>query len=254
LRLGLASKIKSRIVPQGKSVRSIQIGPLRGLKMNLDLGYETQMFLGLAEREIHSALQQYSRDARTAVDVGAAFGEYVLFFLKKTPAKRVFAFEPEPQMRAPLDDNLALNGLQRDPRLQFSSKYVGPTNDERTIRLDSLADQIEPPCVIKVDVDGAEINVLEGATRLLEMTGIRWIIETHSKQLEDECVALFHNAGYDTHITPNAWWRLFLPEQRPIEHNRWLLATKEKPALDARSQFSTAFAQSQSPSSIGNAS
>jgi hypothetical protein len=194
MRVGLASKIKSRLVPRGKVVRSIQIGPLRGLKMNLDLAYETQTFFGLAEREIHPALQQFSRDARTAVDVGAAFGEYVLFFLKRTPAKRIFAFEPEPQMRAPLHNNLALNGMQRDPRLQFSSQYVGTTNDERTITLDSLTHQIEPPCIIKVDVDGAEINVLGGATRLLGINGIRWIVETHSKQLEDECVALFHNA------------------------------------------------------------
>jgi FkbM family methyltransferase len=233
VRVGLASKIKSLVVPQGKIVRSIQVGPLRGLKMNLDLAYETQMFLGLAEREIHPVLRQFSRDARTAVDVGAAFGEYVLFFLTRTPAKQIFAFEPEPQMRAPLDSNLALNGVQREPRLRFSSQYVGATNDERTITLDSLAHQIEPPCIIKVDVDGAEMDVLKGASHLLGSTGIRWIVETHSRLLEDECMGLFQNTGYDTKIIPNAWWRLFLPEQRPIEHNRWLLATKEGPASDA---------------------
>jgi len=228
MRVGLASKIKSRVVPRGSVVRSIQIGPLRGLKMNLDLAYQTQIFLGLAEREIYPALQKFSRDARTAIDVGTAFGEYVLFFLSRTPAKRIFAFEPEPQMLTPIHNNLRLNGLEQDPRLQFFSQFVGTTNDERTITLDSLVHQIEPPCIIKVDVDGAEINVLEGATRLLGINGIRWIVETHSKQLENECVAMFRNAGYDTCIIPNAWWRLVLPEQRPIEHNRWLLATKDK--------------------------
>ena len=160
MRVGLASKIKSRVVPRGEVVRSIQIGPLRGLKMNLDLAYQTQIFLGLAEREIYPALQKFSRDARTAIDVGTAFGEYVLFFLKRTPAKRIFAFEPEPQMLARLHNNLVLNGLEQDPRLQFFSQFVGTTNDERTITLDSLVHQIEPPCIIKVDVDGAEINVL----------------------------------------------------------------------------------------------
>jgi len=128
--------------------------------MNLDLAYQTQIFLGLAEREIYPALQKFSRDARTAIDVGTAFGEYVLFFLKRTPAKRIFAFEPEPQMLARLHNNLVLNGLEQDPRLQFFSQFVGTTNDERTITLDSLVHQIEPPCIIKVDVDGAEINVL----------------------------------------------------------------------------------------------
>jgi tRNA G46 methylase TrmB len=139
MRVEIASKIKSRVVPRGKAVRCIQIGPLRGLKMNLDLAYETQISLGLVEREIYAALQKFSRDARTAIEVGTAFGEYVLFFLKRTPAKRIFAFETEPQMLAPLHDTL--NCLQRDPRLQFSSQFVGTTNDEKTITLDSLIPQ-----------------------------------------------------------------------------------------------------------------
>jgi hypothetical protein len=43
--------------------------------MNLDLAYETQIFLSFAEREIYAALLRFSRDARTAIDVGTAFGE-----------------------------------------------------------------------------------------------------------------------------------------------------------------------------------
>jgi tRNA G37 N-methylase Trm5 len=163
---------------------------------------------------------------RTAVDVGAAFGEYTLFFLKRTPAKRVFAFDPDPQMYSSLHHNVVLNGLQGDGRLQFSSKKVGEIDDSETLTLDSLIDAIESPCIIKVDVDGAEIDVLRGATRLLHMHDIRWIVETHSKELEEECIALFQNVGFSTRIISNAWWRLILPEQRPLDHNRWLLATK----------------------------
>jgi predicted RNA methylase len=226
MRVGLASKIKAIIVPRGKRVGTIKAGALRGLKMNLDLSSETQMFLGLAEREVHPPLLQFSQDVRTAVDIGAAFGEYTLFFLKRTPAKRVLAFDPDPQMYSSLHHNIVLNGLQGDGRLQFSSKKVGEIDDSETLTLDSLIDAIESPCIIKVDVDGAEIDVLRGATRLLHMHDIRWIVETHSKELEEACIALFQNVGFSTRIVSNAWWRLILPEQRPLDHNRWLLATK----------------------------
>jgi hypothetical protein len=226
MQVGLVSKIKGHVVPHGKAVRSIQGGALRGIRMNLDLAYETQMYLGLAEREIHAALTQFSREVRTAIDIGSAFGEYTLFFLTKTPAQRVFAFDPEPRMQGQLYENLRLNGIASDPRLQFSPKYVGKAADEKTITLDLLIPEIEFPCIVKVDVDGSEVDVLRGARLFLGIDGVRWIIETHSKQLEADCVVLLRNAGYLTSIVPNAWWRTIVPEQRPIELNRWLLATK----------------------------
>ena len=30
--------------------------------------------------------------------------------------------------------------------------------------------------------------------------------------------------GFRVRIVPNAWWRVVLPEQRPVELNRWLVA------------------------------
>jgi hypothetical protein len=32
--------------------------------------------------------------------------------------------------------------------------------------------------------------------------------------------------GYTCRVIKNAWWRLLIPEQRPIEHNRWFIAEK----------------------------
>jgi hypothetical protein len=33
--------------------------------------------------------------------------------------------------------------------------------------------------------------------------------------------------GFQLEVVPNAWWRVILPEMRPIEHNRWLAAWKD---------------------------
>ena len=78
-----------------------------------------------------------------------------------------------------------------------------------------------------MDVDGAEAEILKGATALNRMAGVRWLIETHSKDLERECVKQLEAAGFENRIIRNAWWRVVIPELRPIEHNRWLAAWKE---------------------------
>ena len=77
-----------------------------------------------------------------------------------------------------------------------------------------------------MDVEGEEINILQGAVRLLESSQTRWIIETHSRQLEEDCISILKQAGFTTTIIPNAWWRIFVPEFRNLPHNRWLTAVK----------------------------
>ncbi len=224
MKVGILSKMKAHIVPHGRKVYSIRSGIVGGMKMNLDLKHQTQMYLGLSEREIYSAIRRFSRDAMTAVDIGSAFGEYTLFFLQKTSARHVFAFDPDEGSRQNFYDNLLLNGFENDRRLRFSTKFVGERDDGSTIKLDSLIDRIESPCVIKVDVDGGELSVLQGAASLTKTRDVRWVVETHSKALELGCLEFFRDAGYQSQIVENAWWRRIVPEQRPIEHNRWLLA------------------------------
>jgi len=105
----------------------------------------------------------------------------------------------------------------------FFGLYVGSTNDAEHCTLESFSDTIVYPCLVKIDVDGGERDVLMGARALLKQRKARWIIETHSRELEDECRSILHTAGFTTVIVRNAWWRWLVPEQRPIPHNRWLI-------------------------------
>src|SRR5438105_4652732 len=91
------SKIKNLIVPNKSAPRDVLWGAMSGIKMQINLRCETQVFLGLQEREIQGWLQRFSRDLATALDIGTAAGEVTLFFLKKTSASHVFAFEPDLQ-------------------------------------------------------------------------------------------------------------------------------------------------------------
>jgi hypothetical protein len=195
--------------------------------MNLSLAYQSQLYLGLFERETYSWLKRLSRGIATAIDIGAADGEYRLFFLKRTTAKKVFAFEPDRAKVCRLKDNVRLNGGPGPSQLMVIDKFIGNRRSDNTISLDSGFENIEVPCLIKIDVDGAEADILAGAQWLKSMKGTRWLIETHSRELERTCVQSLRDAGFQVKIIRNAWWRVLIPEQRPIPHNPWLAAWKK---------------------------
>jgi hypothetical protein len=218
--------MKQLVIIPGSRERTIRGGPFRGIKMNLDLSCQTQMWLGLYEREVFSELTAHSRGIRTALDIGVGYGDYTLYFLLKTQAERVIACEPSADMRLHLSENLRLNGIEDTPRLEVVKKFVNSYVDNNEVTLDELASSVKPPILVKMDVDTLESNVLRGASKFLRLPDVRWIVETHSKALEEECLSIFHQAGYHTKVIHNAWWRLFVPDLRPIEHNRWLSAIR----------------------------
>jgi hypothetical protein len=162
--------------------------------------------------------------ARTAIDVGASDGYYSLFFAAQPHIARVFAFEPDDGLRADAADNFRLNGPEVGDKLRSSGSFVADGSAPGETRLDDLLPEVEFPVVIKIDVDGGETRVLAGATRLLQGGECRLVIETHSADLERECVGMLQKWGYRTLIVPNGWYRRILPERRVIPHNRWLVA------------------------------
>jgi hypothetical protein len=219
----LVSDLKNFIVSPVRKPRTILTGPFRGIVMGLSLRTQMQVYVGLFEKETHPWINRLSKGIATAVDIGMAEGEYTIYFLTKTKATKVFGFEPDVSCMPFLRENCELNGVGQSDRLEISTRFVGVSDSEQAIRLDSLAESVEAPCFVKMDVDGAEEQILEGAKTFNSLPGVRWLIETHSKELEDACEKILKGAGYQTRIIPNAWWRVFVPELRP-GHNRWLAA------------------------------
>ena len=94
------------------------------------------------------------------------------------------------------------------------------------VTLDSLNLDRDKPGFIKIDVDGPECDVLDSGARLLSKADVCLLVETHSLELELGCIDRLEKLGYVCSVIRNAWWRIFVPEQRPIAHNRWLWAEK----------------------------
>lgn len=209
----ILSRIKSAVVPTGTKPRKIPFGLFRGMRMDMDLSRDLQFFLGLNELELAPWIRRFSSGIKTAIDVGCREGYYTIYFSKHTNA-RVIAIDCDPSAERLLNRSLKLNGVD----VEFSLAELSEKHP-----FDSFL-PISVPALVKMDIEGWEAVVLRTAPRMLQQD-VRWIIETHSKPVEDECLAIFRAAGLATQIVPNAWWRSVLPERR-IGHNRWIVASR----------------------------
>lgn len=222
------SLLKSLILPKDKKIVRIPLGLFKGITFNVDFMSQSQLYLGLWERETYSHMYQLSRNIKTAIDIGAGKGEQTLYFLYKTSADKIFSFEPSEDSCNSLKENINLNHNSTSKSLRIIKKAVCAKNSNFEISLDSLWNEISFPCFVKMDIDGGEVEALNGAIQFLSGNyDVRWLIETHSYELEKECIRILSRNRFHYKIIYNAWWRKFIPEQRPIEMNRWLVAYKQ---------------------------
>jgi FkbM family methyltransferase len=152
---------------------------------------------------IHRLLGRWVKPGDTVVDVGANVGWNAIRAARLAgPRGRVVAVEPTPDTLEVLRRNVAASGLgnvvvepvaagraagERDffvrggvsavNSLYPESRYARVTDVLRVpvVRLDELVEG--PAAVVKIDVEGAELDVLEGAPRLLASPGMVLIVE-----------------------------------------------------------------------------
>ena len=179
------------------------------------------------------------RAGDTVFDVGANIGVYTLYAAHRQPTARVVAFEPEYANLHLLRDNLVANGLAERvtvyavalsnrcglSRLHLQSLAPGSALHteareplERTlagrpviwregicaITLDEFCKETGiRPDVVKIDVDGSERHVLEGADETLRWHGLRsLLIEMPEDPAErTACEQLLQRAGLRCE-----WW------------------------------------------------
>src|SRR5260370_30011519 len=128
--------LKNLVVPSGYRQRTILTGPFSGIRMCLDLRTQSQIYVGLFERELHPWVTRFSKGIRSVVDIGAAHGEYTLYALLKTSAERGIAFEPDRNVIEHLNRNLRSNGLEKSRKLDLHTTFLGSNNGPDRISVD----------------------------------------------------------------------------------------------------------------------
>lgn len=225
--MALLSTLKSLVLPRGACPRRILLGIYRGLVMDLDFSESTQLYLGLWERENQPWIRLAATRCEWAIDVGAGAGELSLYLLRHSSARRIFAFEPDGAARDRFLRNIVLNGLDAGEVLMVLGNSAGTAGDApNQTSLDALDVERHARGFVRIDVEGAEMDVLRSGERLFGEGRIDLLLETHSLDLERDCLAFLDRKGFTCHIIERAWWRAVIPEHRSLPHNRWVWATR----------------------------
>jgi hypothetical protein len=120
-----------------------------------------------------------------------------------------------------------MNHNRIDPgKIELLRAFAGTASGDGAIRIDDLNVAHSAPGFMKIDVDGFELDVLLGGKNLLAHGDTDLLVETHSAALEAQCAEYLKQFGYACRVSKNAWWRVLIPEQRPLNHNPWLFAEK----------------------------
>jgi hypothetical protein len=114
--------------------------------------------------------------------------------------------------------NAAANGHQVSDRFHLERRLVG--NRPGEAKLSELLKDNPQPSFVKVDVDGRELEVLESAKDHPGLNQTLWVVETHSMELEQDCIDWFSVRGFRPRIVAAAWCRLTIQELRQLPQNR----------------------------------
>lgn len=181
-------QVKSRINKNEQTIRWFE-----GLKLNIKRGMHGAtgcIYVGLPEFEDMSFVLHFLKKDDLFLDIGANVGVYSLLASGIKQAKTI-AIEPVPTTFNFLQKNIALNQLNKtitllnigladkNGKLYFTSdgdtnNHVTDTKTDQSIEvdvrtLDSITEKkLTADTLIKMDVEGFEIKVLEGATDILQ--------------------------------------------------------------------------------------
>lgn len=201
-------------------------GFAKGLKINIGFSHVGYV-LGTTEADVQAALDMLLRPGMTVYDIGANVGFHALSAARRIGSgAKVICFEPLPENAKQIEYNAASNNFTNiqvigtalgssEGKAAFWTSMqptwgklasVGKKPDKfarevkvTIARLDSVVDEmrLHPPDLIKMDVEGAEIDVLEGARQTLERYRPILLIEAHGTNAEIEkfLVAIGYRVG-----------------------------------------------------------
>lgn len=211
--LGRLLRLPLSLIPSQAQVRILR-GPLRGQKWIV--GSSTHAcWAGTYEVERLRTFGEAISPGATVFDVGANVGIYsLLASLRAGPSGHIYAFEPNPRNLRHLRRHAALNAAQNctvvDAAVSatvgsrhFSAAawdsamgHLSPDGDAtvRSVTLDACVygpSAFHAPDVVKIDVEGAEWEVLQGANRVIAASHPAIFLEVHGTELHAKCREFF---------------------------------------------------------------
>ena len=202
----------ARFLDNQEFIHTVDAGPGRGLKFPVLLPDDKGVWTGTYEADFLKALAHAIQPGGVCLDIGGWHG-FCGCVMARQGAGRVLIFEPLPENCARIRRAIELNpdlpvelvdaavgsssgraefqvmpgtsmGKLSDSEFQPDADSVA-TVSVPVLALDEWADTacVEPPSVIKIDVEGAELLVLQGAKGLISDVNPTLFIEVHGRKM-----------------------------------------------------------------------
>lgn len=226
-----------RILPERAMSLPILRGPMRGGRFHASARVSLRKVFGLYEAELNPWLAQALQRADLVVDVGANDGYHTFgcaAAMKRLGKQvRIIAYEPIPEHVHQLETAREQAGFSAD-EIEIVPKMVGCQAGPGIVTLDMIGARIaaaKAP-LIKIDVEGAEIDVLKGAGSCLSSRAML-LIEVHHNSFLDEIPRMLAATVGPLDRVDQVELPLLGREQRDVA-NWWLLSRLPKPAVDQK--------------------
>ena len=221
--------------------RLTTVGPYRFLTNPNDIfvGKSLELYGEWSYGEVEAVARLAKPDANI-VEVGANIGAHTVFLARDIcPQGIVYAFEPRRLLFQLLCANVTLNGLENvrafqlaagatrrqlaegalptDAPANMGAYAIGdlPGDGERVAvaPLDDMIEQLKPVALIKADVEGHELEVLQGAGKLIARDRPLLYVENDRIDRSPPLIEHIIGLGYDL------WWHI-VPLFRQNNHAR----------------------------------
>ncbi|MGC8725305.1 MAG: FkbM family methyltransferase [Thermoplasmata archaeon] len=150
------------------------------------------------------------REGDVVIDVGAYYGDSSIYWAKKYKCI-VYAYEPLPDVYNIFLKNIKLNNLEdkiiaynvalgKGDKVSFDRETNMMTKNINGdfIETKKLDDFSFPALnLLKIDTEGFELDVLQGAMSTINKFKPKIILEVHSKKLKKDCINVLKSLGYN---------------------------------------------------------
>ncbi len=201
-------------------------GPFRGARIVMNPTDSLRKVFGLYEHELNPWLESALSKTTRVLDVGANDGYFTFgcaaAFQRMGKAGSIIGYECQDQHVRKLRESIATRptpGVQ----IEIVPALVGRVVAEGMITLDALETADRKNTLVKIDVEGAELDVIAGAQSWFDPSNL-FVIEVHEEKFLGELTAVFAEHGH----------RLVQINQRPLpvlgrearDINNWWLVSE----------------------------
>jgi hypothetical protein len=220
------------LIPNRPMPTHILFGPFRGARIRMNPRDNLRKIFGLYEHELNEWLTRVLPRVDIVLDVGANNGYFAFgcaaALRRLRRSANVVAFEPQPDHCALLQTSLQ-NQPNNCVKIAIEEKLVGKTIDSGVTTLDAVAlhnfggQTLNEPlrrALIKIDVEGSELDVIAGASAWLRPRHF-FVIEVHEESYVEKLKRRFADADVVLELRSQRPLP-FLGGERRSEANWWL--------------------------------